>query len=56
MNEFYIVGNFGGYDDENGNFVVCEEYGLTDFDTDKYAVDVQNGEGFYNDDGFFCRY
>lgn len=54
--EFVVMGNFGGYFDDDGHFVVCEEYGLTDADTDKYAVEVQNGDGYYNDDGRFVRY
>ena len=53
--EFIIEGNFGGYYDENGHFVVLEEYGLSDEDTDKYAVEVQNGDGYYSH-GSFIRY
>ena len=54
--EFIVQGNVGGYYDEDGHFVVCEEYGLTDADTDKYAVEVQNGDGYYASDGHFVRY
>ena len=54
--EFVIEGNFGGYYDNEGHFVVCEEYGLTDADTDKYAVEVMNGEGYYNSEGRFIRF
>ncbi len=54
--EFVIKGNYGGYYNDNGLFVVCEEYGLTDADTDKYAVEVMNGEGYYNSEGRFVRF
>ena len=54
--EFIIDGNVGGYYDDNGHFVVCEEYGLTDADLDRYAVEIQNGDGYYNSDGWFVRY
>ena len=30
--------------------------GLTDADTDKYAVQIQNGEGYYNSDGRYVSY
>lgn len=54
--EFIVQGNFGGYYDDDGHFVVCEEYGLTDADTDKYAIDVMNGNGYYNSDGMYAPY
>ena len=54
--EFIVLGNYGGYYDDDGHFVVLEEYGLSDADTDKYAVEVQNGDGFYNSDGCFVRF
>ena len=54
--EFIKQGNVGGYYDENGHFIVCEEYGLTDADTDKYALEVQNGDGYYSSDGHFFRF
>lgn len=53
--EFIIDGNIGGYIDENGHFEVIEEYGLTDRDSGRYDVDVQNGKGYYNSDGWFVR-
>ena len=34
----------------------CEKYGLTDADIDKYAVQVQNGEGYYNSSGEYVSY
>lgn len=45
----------GGYYDKDGNFILCEEYG-TDADFDRYAVDVQNGNGYYNSDGKYVSY
>lgn len=56
MSKFVIEGNFGGYYDDEGHFVICEEYGLTDADTDKYAVEVMNGDGYYNSEGKFIRF
>lgn len=38
--EWYQDQHIGGYFNEKGELVVCEEYGLTDADTDKYAVEV----------------
>lgn len=46
----------GGYFDQNGDLVVCEEYGLTDADTDKYTAEVQNGNGYYNEYGKYVSY
>lgn len=33
-----------------------EKYGFTDADIDKYAVQVQNGEGYYNSCGEYVSY
>lgn len=46
----------GGYFDKNGRLIVCEEYGLADADIDAYAVEVQNGDGYYDASGRFVRY
>ena len=54
--EWIVDGNLGGYIDENGKFIVCEEYGLSDVDTDKYFIEVMNGDGYYNSFGRFVRY
>lgn len=54
--EWYQDKNIGGYFNKDGQLVVCEEYGLTDADTDRHAVEVQNGEGYYNDDGKYRSY
>ena len=35
---------------------ISRQYGLTDADTDKYAVQVQNGEGYYNSQGKYVSY
>lgn len=51
IGEFVIIGNYGGYYDINGEFVICEEYGLTDEETDKYAIDIMNGNGYYDSNG-----
>lgn len=54
--EFVIKGNIGGYYDADGHFVVCEEYGLTDSDSDRYAVEVLNRDGVYNSEGQFVPF
>lgn len=53
--EWYSDSKIGGYFAADGHLVVCEEYGLTDADTDKYAVEVMNGDGYYDDSGKFVR-
>lgn len=54
--EWYQDKYIGGYFDNSGHLVVCEEYGLTDADTDKYSVEVQNGDGYYDSNGNFNYY
>lgn len=54
--EWYQDEYVGGYFDEDGILVVCEEYGLTDADTGRYFVQVQNGEGYYDNNGHYHRY
>lgn len=54
--EWYQDKYVGGYFAEDGHLIVCEEYGLSDADTDKYSVEVQNGEGYYDDDGKYRRF
>lgn len=31
--DFVVIGNLGGYYDESGKFIVCEEYVLSDDDS-----------------------
>ena len=47
--------NVSGYYDDNGRFIVCEEYG-TDEELGRYSVEVQNGDGYYDSTGKFKRY
>ena len=51
--EWYQDNHIGGYFNQFGELVVCEEYDLADLDTDKYAVDVQNCDGYYNKYGMY---
>lgn len=55
------------YKDDNGNLIEecdgwlfvngsCVQEPGTDFDFDRYFVEVQNGDGYYNKDGKFIRY
>ena len=54
--EWYQDEHVGGYFNKNGDLVVCEEYGLTDSDTDKYSVQVKNGDGYYNSSGKYVSF
>lgn len=45
-----------GFIDENGHFDVCEEYNLSDADSDKYAVKVQNYDGYYDSNGNYVAF
>lgn len=54
--EWYQDEHIGGYFAEDGHLIVCEEYGLSDADIDKYAVEVMNGDGYYDEYGIFRRY
>lgn len=54
--EWYQDNYVGGYFNQNGELVVCEEYGLSDADIDKYSVEVQNGNGFYNEYGKYVSF
>lgn len=58
MNREYVVdGNvFGYYDEDDGHFVVLEEYEISDAQSDRYAVEVQNGDGYYSSSGRFVRF
>lgn len=49
--EWYEDDYIGGFIREDGTIDVCVEKGLTDADTDKYAVEVQNGDGYYDNNG-----
>lgn len=54
--EWYQDNHIGGYFNQFGELVVCEEYDLADLDTDKYAVDVQNCDGYYNEYGKYVSF
>lgn len=53
--KWYQDESVGGYIDENGRLIVCEEYG-TDADLDTHAVEVMNGDGYYNENGKYIAY
>lgn len=46
----------GGYFNAAGCLVVCEEYGFSDADADRCAVQIQNGEGYYDTNGKYVSY
>lgn len=54
--EWYQNEYVGGYFNQDGDLVICEEYGLTDEDIDKYSVEIQNGEGYYSKSGKYVRF
>lgn len=54
--EWYQDKHIGGYFNDKGLLVVCEEYGLSDADTDKFSFEVQNGDGYYDDNGKYRSY
>jgi len=45
--------DLGNLFDENGS--ILAEVG-TDADFDRYSVEVQNGLGYYDSNGIFCRH
>lgn len=53
--DWYDDGHIFGYYDDNGSFVICGEYG-TAADFDIYAVQVQNGEGYYDECGNYVSF
>ena len=53
--EWYQDDCVGGYYDDDGNFVVCEEYG-SDADFGRYDVEVMNGDGYYDSSGRYVAY
>lgn len=56
VGEWYQDDHIGGIIREDGTVCVYEEYGLSDADTGLHFVDVQNGLGYYDNDGRFRRY
>lgn len=53
--EWYQNESYGGYFADDGHLIVCVEFG-SDADFDNHAVEVMNGDGYYDDDGNFRRY
>lgn len=53
--EWYQDEHIGGYFDKYGRLIVCCECG-TDEDFDRYSVEVQNGDGYYDSNGRYVRY
>ena len=53
--DWYEDESIAGYYDENGRLIVVEGYG-SDEEFDRYAVDLANGDGYYDASGKFVRY
>lgn len=54
--KWYEDDSVGGFIHEDGTFEVCFVNTLTHADIDAYAVEVQNGEGYYDEDGWYHSY
>lgn len=54
-NTCFDFGSYGGHYNYKGEPVVDWETG-TDADFDSHSVDVQNGEGYYDDCGHYVSY
>ena len=52
---WYQDEHVAGYYDVEGRFICCQEFG-TDSDFDRYAVDVMNGYGYYDDNGRYVSF
>lgn len=55
LGENYDDGVIGGYFGSDGHLIVCYEYG-SDAEFDSHSIDVQNGNGYYNDSGKYVSY
>lgn len=53
--ENYDDGVIGGYFGSDGHLIFCYEYG-SDAEFDSHSIDVQNGNGYYNDSGKYVSY
>lgn len=56
VGEWYEDEHIGGFIRDDGTINVCIEKGLTHADTDAYSVQVQNGEGYYDNEGLYRSY
>lgn len=54
--EWYEDDYIGGFIKEDGTIDVCVEKKLTHADMDAYSVQVQNGEGYYDSEGWYRSY
>lgn len=54
--DWYQDEQIGGYFAADGHLIVCEEYDLTDADTDRYFTEVQNGQGRYDENGKYRHF
>ena len=53
MRKWYQDEHVGGYIDGTGHLDVCEEYDVSDADSGRYSVEVQNHDGYYDASGKF---
>lgn len=53
---WYEDDHIGGFIRNDGTVNVCIEKNLIHADTDAYSVEVQNGEGYYDDRGVYKSY
>lgn len=56
VGDWYEDDNIGGFIRADGSINVCVEKKLTDEDTDAYSIEVQNGDGYYDERGVYRSY
>lgn len=56
VGEWYEDDFIGGFIREDGSIAVCFEKNLTDAEIDSHSVDVQNGDGYYDESGKYRSY
>lgn len=54
--DWYEDDHIGGFIRADGTINVCVEKNLTDADTDAYSIEVQNGDGYYDERGIYRSY
>lgn len=54
--DWYEDDNIGGFIRADGTINICVEKILSDADMDAYSIEVQNGDGYYDDLGVYRSY
>lgn len=56
VGDWYEDDNIGGFIRADGTINVCVEKKLSDADMDTYSIEVQNGDGYYDERGVYRSY